>query len=273
MRTVVFNFSFKQVLCAGVASAALITGIGQATAGGVSVSVAGHSVVSVGSGSLGGAVGGAVGGLGSSVGGAVGGLSSGVGGVSSGLGGGSGFFSGGAHFGPHNATGPNFFSGGAEFRPTRPSHTGRTRHIARRHASPRHETAQEHHRRRVVHERTVSVGGKKGMKATLSDQPQAKVQLGDGHSKGATADLKLDTSGQSTPLTTTVQGFNAPSSETGSTGKAGIASTNVGVLNGADTRTGSDNGNGTPLADTNVGVLNRAGGTTGCVLEKLRAAR
>ena len=107
------------ILCASVASAALIVSAIPASAGGVSVSVGGHSVVSVpgggGAGGLGGAVGGLGGSIGSGLGGVSGGLSSGLGGASDGLSGGQGFFSGGANFGPHNATGPNFFSGAANF--------------------------------------------------------------------------------------------------------------------------------------------------------------
>src|SRR3954447_9655000 len=91
---------------AGVASAILIAFAGAASAGGVSVSVGGHSVVSVPGGGGAGGVGGAVGGLGGSLsgglGGAVGGISSGLGGASDGLSGGQGFFSGGTNFGPRN---------------------------------------------------------------------------------------------------------------------------------------------------------------------------
>src|SRR5689334_1063330 len=97
------------ILCASVASAALTASI-PANAGGVSVSVGGHSVVSVpgggGAGGLGGGVGGLGGSLGSGLGGVTGGISSGLGGASDSLSGGQGFFSGGANFGPHNATGP-----------------------------------------------------------------------------------------------------------------------------------------------------------------------
>src|SRR6185503_20069403 len=107
------------ILYASVASAILMSFANPVMAGGVSVSVGGHSVVSVpgggGAGGIGGAAGGLGGSLGSGLGGGVGGISSGLGGASDALSGGQGFFSGGANFGPRNATGPNFFSGAANF--------------------------------------------------------------------------------------------------------------------------------------------------------------
>jgi len=106
------------ILYASVASAILISFANPVMAGGVSVSVGGHSVVSVpggGAGGVGGAVGGIGGSLSSGLGDGVGGISSGLGGASDSLSGGQGFFSGGANFGPRNATGPNFFSGAANF--------------------------------------------------------------------------------------------------------------------------------------------------------------
>src|SRR5512141_1705217 len=81
--------NFRAVLQAGVASAVLIAFAIPASAGGVNVSVGGHSVVSIpgggGAGGVGGAVGGLGGGLSSGLGSVTGGISSGLGGASDGL--------------------------------------------------------------------------------------------------------------------------------------------------------------------------------------------
>ena len=266
--------TIKQILLAGVAAGALTVLAGSAFAGGVNVSVGGHSIVSTGAlggslGSAGGTVGGVVGGVSGGVGGVTSGVSSSVGGVSSGVGGsGSGFFSGGAS----GATSPNFFSGAANFS-NQATSVGPVPHTRRalKHESTRIEAAIP---RKKIGGRTVKVttspaqetarlGGKKGVNAKVVNDPEAQVTLGDGHTQGATVDTKIDETGTKTPATTTVDGFNAPSSTTGSTGNAGVASTDVGLLNGPGTTTGSQNGTNNPLTDTNVGVLNQAGGTTG----------
>ncbi len=135
--------TYLATLYAGVASTALIVAAGPAFAGGVNVTVGGHTIVSIGGGGglggVGGGIGGAVGGAVGSVGGSVGGVSSGLGGISSG--GSTGFFSGGVGSGSAGGGGSNFFSGGAHFGPAQHVfRTGRqreTRHRLRSNNLPR----------------------------------------------------------------------------------------------------------------------------------------
>src|ERR1041385_3126412 len=239
------NSKLVATLCAGVASAVLIAFISPASAGGLSVSVGGHSVASGVGGGIGGAVGGAggsLGGLGGSVGGISGGISSGLGGGSDMLNKSQGFFSGGAHFAPRGAT-SNFFAGGAnagnttarrathEYNRAKSSTTvqrslrasKRVTTRAASHIPTKSVGGQNLNATTSPQQETASVGGTKGVNAKVVNDPEAQVTIGDGQTQGATIDSKVDQTGTGTPVTTTVQGLNSPSSTTGSRGNAGVA--------------------------------------------------